>query len=85
MKMAKGGFHGGYGGGGFLLLKFVFLPLLRLLQARMPYKTALILTLTLGVLILLDTLRMIVLMGVLGEAPIYWSYHFHENAWTFYY
>lgn len=75
----------GYGGGGFLLLKFVFLPLLRLLQARMSYKTALILTLTLGVLILLDTLRMIVLMGVLGEAPIYWSYNFHENAWSFYY
>ena len=72
-----------FGGGGFILSKFVFLPSLRFLQNKMPYKAAVILVSVLGSLILIDTLRMIILMPILGEAPIYWSYDFHENAWTF--
>ncbi len=72
-----------FGLGGFVLLKFIFFPSLRLMQRKMPYKAALILTCTLGSLILLDALRMIISMPILGEAPIFWSYDLHDNSWTF--
>jgi uncharacterized membrane protein len=62
----------GYGTGAYLILKFVYKPTLRYIRRRVSFRTAKIICLTLGVLIVLDTLRLILMIAFLGEAPIYW-------------
>lgn len=66
----------GYGTGAYLLFRFVYTPALNYLRKNMKYKTALILSCTLGVLIVLDTLIMILATAITRQAPMYWSVHF---------
>lgn len=66
----------GYGTGAYLLFRFVHTPSLKFLQKNMTHKTALILSCTLGVLIVLDTLIMILVTAITRQAPMYWSVHF---------
>ncbi len=65
----------GYGGGVFLIFKFIYKPVLNLLRKRVSFKIAKIICCTLGVAILLDNLRMILCIIILGDAPMYWSIH----------
>ena len=66
----------GYGTGAYLLFRFVPTPSLKFLQKNMKHRTALILSCTLGVLIVLDTLIMILVTAITRQAPMYWSVHF---------
>ena len=63
----------GYGGGAFILFRFVYRPLVSFIQKHVKYEVAKTICLTLGVIILLDTLAMILHIVILHEAPMYWS------------
>ncbi len=63
----------GYGSGAYLLFKFIYKPVLSLLEKKVSLKTARLIALTLGSLIVLDTLRLIFMIIVFGEAPMYWT------------
>lgn len=63
----------GYGAGAYLFFKFVQGPLLKLFRKRCPYKAALVIDCTLGVLIVLDTLAMVVNIMLFNEAPLLWK------------
>ena len=62
----------GYGGGAYLLFRFVYKPLLRAVR-KMKYGVAKGICLSLGILILLDTLAMAIQIAILHEPPMYWS------------
>ncbi|MGN0765233.1 MAG: hypothetical protein ACI4MO_01950 [Christensenellales bacterium] len=66
----------GYGTGAYLLFRFVYTPALNCLRKNMKHKTALIISCTLGVMIVIDTLIMILVTAITRQAPIYWSVHF---------
>ena len=66
----------GYGTGAYLLFRLVYTPALNCLRKNMKHKTALIISCTLGVMIVVDTLIMILVTTISGQAPIYWSIHF---------
>ena len=63
----------GYGTGAYLIFKFIYKPLLLLIRRRVNFKIAKIITLTLGVLIVLDTLFLMFNIIAFGKAPMYWS------------
>ncbi len=62
----------GFGTGTYLLFKFVYTPALSLVRRRVNYNFAKWFVIILGSLMILDTVRLIICMAVLGEAPIYW-------------
>ena len=63
------------GGGAacYLVITFLFYPVLHFLQRKMPKKLAVILCLTLGVAIILDTAFISVHSVLFGHAPMYWT------------
>ncbi|MCD8307859.1 MAG: putative ABC transporter permease [Clostridia bacterium] len=63
----------GYGVGCYLLFRLVYTPVLGLVRRKMKYRVARIICLTLGIAIVLDTLRMMVCIMAFGEAPMLWS------------
>lgn len=63
----------GYGLGAYLIFKFMYIPFLNLLRNKVKFETAKIIDLTLGVLIVLDTLFMIFQIVVFKQAPLYWK------------
>ena len=63
----------GYGGGAYLIFKLVYKPLMRVIKNNVSFKTAKIICLTLGVLIVLDTVCMMIWTMIMGQPPIYWS------------
>ena len=63
----------GYGLGAYILFKFVQCPLLRLLQRKCPFRVAKIIDLTLGVVIVLDTLAMVLQIIIFNQAPLLWK------------
>ena len=65
----------GFGGGAYLIFKFIYKPLLELVK-RIPYKAAVIICLSLGILVPLDTLRMMISIIVEGVAPNFWRIDF---------
>ncbi len=66
----------GYGGGVFLIFKFIYKPILNLIRTKVNYIVAKVICCTLGVAIFLDTLHMMLSIIIFGEAPMYWSIHF---------
>lgn len=62
----------GYGGGAYLLFRFVYKPVLKALK-RLDYNVARAVCSTLGVLIILDTCFMGLHIAVLHEPPVYWQ------------
>lgn len=62
----------GYGGGAYLLFRFVYKPLLKQIR-KIDYNVAKAVCSTLGVLIILDTCMMGLHIAVVGEAPVYWQ------------
>ena len=63
----------GYGFGAFLLFKFFYAPVLKLIREKMPLKVAIIISATLGVAILADGLFLIGQIVFCGQANIWWS------------
>lgn len=63
----------GYGGGAYLIFKFIYKPLLGLMRRKVKFNVAKIICCTLGVLIVLDTLAMAIQIIVTGQAPMYWQ------------
>lgn len=63
----------GFGAGAWFIMKFCFYPALRFLQRKMNYKAAVVLVLTLGIAIVLDTCAMVLQVIITGQAPVYWS------------
>lgn len=66
----------GYGGGVFLIFKFIYKPVLNFIRKKVNYTVAKVICLTLGVAIFLDTLYMMLSIIIFGEAPMYWNIHF---------
>lgn len=62
----------GYGLGAYVLFKFVQAPAIKLMQRKCPFKVAKIIDLTLGVLIVLDTLAMALQIIIFNQAPMLW-------------
>ncbi len=63
----------GFGTGAYLIFKFLYTPLLRLLRTRVPYRAAKWIVLTLGVTIVLDTCFLMGSMMCTGTAPMFWE------------
>lgn len=65
----------GYGGGAYLIFKFIYKPLLNLMRRKVNFNVAKWICCTLGVLIVLDTLIMSVQIIAFGQPPMYWQVH----------
>lgn len=65
----------GYGGGAYLIFKFIYKPLLGLMRRKVNFSVAKWICSTLGVLIVIDTLIMSVQIMAFGQAPMYWQVH----------
>ena len=63
----------GVGTAVYLIFKFIYQPLLHWIQKHVSIKTAKWIICTLGVLILLDEIRLICYMIFTGAAPNYWK------------
>ncbi len=62
-----------YGGGAYLIFRFVYKPVIKLLQNKVDFRIAKAICCTLGVAIVLDTLAMGLYIAVLNTPPVYWS------------
>ena len=67
----------GFGIAAYLGFRFLYKPALSLVRKKLNYRVAKIICLTLGVAIILDTVFMIVQLGINGEAPVYWTISFN--------
>lgn len=65
----------GYGGGAYLIFRFIYKPLLGLMRRKVKFGIAKIICLTLGIAIVLDTLIMAIQIIALGQPPMYWQVH----------
>ncbi len=63
----------GYGGGAYLIFKFIYKPLLGLIRRKVNFSVAKVICATLGVLIVLDTFIMAIQIIATGQAPMYWQ------------
>lgn len=63
----------GYGGGAYLIFRFIYKPLLGLIRSKVNFGVAKVICCTLGVLIVLDTLIMAIQIVAFGQAPMYWQ------------
>lgn len=63
----------GYGGGAYIIFRFIYKPVLSLMRRKVNFGVAKIICATLGVLIVLDTLAMVIQIIVLGQATMYWQ------------
>ena len=63
----------GFGAAAYLIVRFIYKPMMKLIRAKVPFKVAKWICLTLGVAIVLDTVWMNIQMALFGEAPIYWE------------
>lgn len=66
----------GFGTAAYVILRFVYQPMMRFIRTKVPFRVAKWICCTLGIVIVLDTLWMMLQMALWGEAPIYWSITF---------
>ncbi len=72
----------GFGFFAYVLLKFVMPPALRFLRSKVSFKTAKWVSLILGTLIILDTVRMGAFIIFTGEAPHLWRWDTNTGVFT---
>ncbi len=72
----------GFGLFAYILLKFVMPPALKLVRTKVKYNTAKWVSIILGSLIILDTVRMAICIIVLGEAPHLWRWDTNTGVFT---
>lgn len=65
----------GYGGGAYLIFRFIYKPLLGLMRRKVSFGVAKTICCTLGVAIVLDTFAMAVQIIAFGQPPMYWQVH----------
>ncbi len=65
-----------YGVGCYVIFKLLYMPSLKAVRKHMPFNVARIICYTLGILIVLDTIRMMICIMAFGEAPMIWSISF---------
>ncbi len=63
----------GYGGGAYLIFRFIYKPLLKAITQKVNFSVAKTICCTLGVLIILDTLAMALQIAIFKQPPVYWS------------
>jgi uncharacterized membrane protein len=63
----------GYGGGAYVLMKFIFYPFLDFLMNKANLKAVLIVDCTLGTIVVIDSVCMILITLITGVPPIYWT------------
>lgn len=68
--------------GAWFVFKFIYNPLIKLVE-KIPYIVRKIITLTLGVLIVLDTLAMMLQIIIVHEAKMWWSIKIWEGFVTY--
>lgn len=73
----------GFGLFAYAIFKFIYKPVLSLIRKKVNYNVAKWICLTLGVAIVLDTLRMIITMAVMGTAPNFWAYWEGKFYWKY--
>ena len=66
----------GYGGGAYLIFKFIYVPFLKFIREKVNFDVAKLITSTLGVIIVLDTLFMMFQIIEFNVAPVYWTIKF---------
>ncbi len=66
----------GYGGGAYIIFKFVYKPLLSFMRRKIKIGTAKIICCTLGTAIIADTLIMMLHIIIFKQPPMYWSVTF---------
>ncbi len=62
-----------FGGGCYILFRFLYTPALKLVRGHMNFKAARIICCTLGIAIVLDTCWMMLCIMIFHSAPMYWS------------
>jgi uncharacterized membrane protein len=65
----------GYGGGAYLIFKFIYKPLMKRIRNRVGFGCAKAICASIGVLIVLDTLAMMIQIIVFHQPPMYWRVH----------
>lgn len=63
----------GFGTAAYVIVRFIYKPMMNLIRTRVPFRVAKWICLTLGVAIVLDTVWMNIQMALYGQAPIYWE------------
>lgn len=66
----------GFGTAAYAIVRFIYKPMMKLICTNVPFRVAKWICLTLGVVIVLDTVWMNVQMAIWGEAPLYWQISF---------
>lgn len=66
----------GFGTVAYVILRFVYKPMMKLIRTKVPFRVAKWICLTLGIVIVLDTVWMLLQMALFGDAPIYWTVTF---------
>ncbi len=66
----------GFGTAAYVIVRFLYKPMMKLIRTKVPFLVAKWICLTLGIVIVLDTVWMMLQMALWGEAPIYWEIHF---------
>ena len=66
----------GFGTAAYVIVRFLYKPMMKLIRTKVPFRVAKWICLTLGVVIVLDTIWMMLQMAIFKEAPIYWSITF---------
>ncbi len=62
----------GFGAGAYLIFRFVYKPVLKLIREKVSFRVAKIITLTLGVAIVVDTSILMFTLAICGDVPHYW-------------
>ena len=73
----------GFGLFAYVIFKFIYRPTLYIIRKKVNYNVAKWICLTLGVAIVLDTLRMIITMAIAGKAPQFWVYWEGKFYWEY--
>ena len=66
----------GFGTAAYVVVRFIYKPMMKLIRTKVPFRVAKWICLTLGVAIVLDTVWMNIQMAMWGEAPLYWKLTF---------
>ncbi len=71
----------GFGSAAYAIFRFIHTPVLRFMRKKVNFKAAKTICLTLGILIALDTVRMMLSIVIIGEAPNFWEFRDGKFSW----
>lgn len=62
----------GFGAGAYLIFRFIYKPMMKLIRTKVNFKVAKIITLTLGIAIIIDTSVLMFTLAFYNDVPHYW-------------